>query len=59
MTLQPIDPRYEELLDRARVIAATQLSPRANTTDQAARLPIENLRVFAEAGPLSGDHRRP
>jgi alkylation response protein AidB-like acyl-CoA dehydrogenase len=52
MVDQPLDARHRELLARAREIAARELSPRANATDQAAVMPLENARCLAEAGLL-------
>ena len=43
---------YDSLLARAREIAERELAPRANATDQAGHVPVENIRRLAEAGLL-------
>src|SRR5262249_35810040 len=47
-----MDPLHRELLARTRDVAARVLAPRANACDQAALLPVENIRCLAEAGLL-------
>jgi len=48
----PDQDRCAALLARAREIADQVLAPRAQETDQAGGLPLENVRVLAEAGLL-------
>jgi len=47
-----LDARYQTLLGRAREIAAQELATRATATDQAAVMPLDNVRLLAEAGLL-------
>lgn len=49
---RPADASHRDLLDRTRDVAARVLAPRANESDQAALLPVENIRCLAEAGLL-------
>ena len=46
------EPRWEELLNRARDIAKSILAPRANEVDQGSEPPSDNVRALAEAGLL-------
>ena len=43
---------FEDLLGRAAEVAARILAPRAGATDQAERVPEENIRCMAELGLL-------
>jgi alkylation response protein AidB-like acyl-CoA dehydrogenase len=46
------DPAHRDLLASTRDVAARVLAPRASASDQAALLPVENIRCLAEAGLL-------